>query len=283
MLKRVLFLSLLFSALAPLSLRGEEAVEKHPFAYDLHLSTLAGTKDEVLICCHGYGGNYRIAHILKEAGVQGSHLVSFNFPDHDLRAGDGATTVFGTIEELLPSLYVVKKHVIDQKRDRIHLYGFSAGGGVVINMITVLSSSAYDSSLQTLGIGSVEKEKMLLAIEKGSVVLDAPLKSIEEISAFKGASPALEIVGQRYQDNGFVPIDNLHHLEGLSLNVWVYFEHGDEILSNRDDVLFIERLQKYNAKGKTVPIFGSHGGHNRFHSALWQAYLKEQSTGFKIE
>ncbi len=39
------------------------------------------------------------------------------------------------------------------------------------------------------------------------------------------------------------PIDALEGLENLSLHIVVYFQNPDEVLSNRDDEVFIERLK----------------------------------------
>jgi len=97
-----------------------------------------------------------------------------------------------------------------------------------------------------------------------------PLKSIDELIDFRGPSLEFQIYAGRYRKNGFRPIDSLENLENLSLHISLYFEQPDEILSNRDDALFIERLKKYNSKGTTHVIIGTTGGHNAIHSPLWQ-------------
>ncbi len=104
-----------------------------------------------------------------------STLVSFNFPEYDIAQGrtyDPKKATFGTIDELLPALHIMKHIVLDQDLDSIDLYGFSAGGGALVYVIKVLNSSLYDEKLRELGIGEIEKKKLLLAIEKGIVILD---------------------------------------------------------------------------------------------------------------
>ena len=60
---------------------------------------------------------------------------------------------------------------------------------------------------------------------------------------FRGPSEEFEILAQKYRDHDLKPIDSVKRLKGLSLNVLLYFDRKDEILSNRDDQLYIERLQ----------------------------------------
>ncbi len=160
----------------------------HPFGYDLHLVSLPGSNKRTMICFHGYGDSYQIAETLKNLYHPKATLVSFNFPEHDIKEGkkyDPKTASFGTINELLPALYVMKKIVLDQGLKSVDLYGFSAGGGAVVNAIAVLNRKAYDSELKKIGIGAEEKTRLLSAIQQGIVILDTPLKSIEEIMDFR--------------------------------------------------------------------------------------------------
>jgi hypothetical protein len=246
-----------------------------PFDHDLHLSSIPGTSKRVMICCHGYGGNYKIAEYIKNLNVTDATLVSFNFPEHDIAERtdyDHNHASFGTMKELLPALYVVKQYVIDQNLKSIDLYGFSAGGGVVINLIAVLNTKTYDAELQQIGIGEREKTKMLQAIQKGVVILDAPLKSVEEIIALRGGTEEMEVIGKNYHTHGLRPIDSLNSLKGLALHIILCFQHKDEILSNRDDNLYIERLMQVNAHGRTSVIVADDGGHSGSHVSLWSLY-----------
>lgn len=241
-----------------------------PFDYDLHLTALPGKSPKTMICFHGSGANYKLIEFLKDHVGLEETLVGFNFPDHDFANKDPKSASFGSIRELLPALYVLKTYVIDKGMDQIDLYGFSAGGGAVINTIAILNTSLYDQDLEKIGISMKEKRTILQAIQKGRIILDAPLKSVEEIIEFRGPSEDLVAFAHQYSENGLRPIDSLKYLINLSLHITLYFENPDEILSNRDDDLFIERLQKYNSKGTTKVIIGSDGGHSSAHSAIWK-------------
>lgn len=247
-----------------------------PFEYDLHISTLPGKSKRIMICFHGYGDNYEIASSLKNLKYIEATLISFNFPEYDIKQGrkyDPKKSTFGTIDELLPALYVMKQVVVDQSADSIDLYGFSAGGGALVNVIGLLNTQTYAAKLEEIGISTLEKEKILAAIQKGIVILDTPLKSIEEIIDFRGSTEEFEILAKNYQSNNLRPIDSLLLLKGLLLDIFLHFQENDEILSNRDDNLYIERL-KATQPNVTV-IMENDGGHMATHSSLWQSYLQK--------
>jgi hypothetical protein len=246
----------------------------HPFNYDLHLTYLEGNNKNTLICLHGMGGDYQIGQFIKEqAHIQGT-VVSFNFPDYlqPNKPLNVQTTTFGTINELLPAFYVLKKCIVDEKRQNLDVYGFSAGGGALINVISILTKNTYDPQLAKLGIGLEEKKQIQKALQKGLLILDAPLKSVEEVKAFRTHMPELKIIAKRYKENAMEPIDNLQYLKGNAYNILLFFQNPDEIISNRDDNIYIERLKKYNALGTTRVLIGNDGGHSSFHPTLWNTY-----------
>lgn len=260
------------------SLVGFAEPTEQPFDYDLHLFSLPGSNERTMICFHGYGDSYQIAEALKRLYQLKATLVSFNFPEHDIKEGkryDPKTASFGTINELLPALYVMKKIVLDQGLESIDLYGFSAGGGAVINAIAVLNGGAYDSELKGIGIGAEDKARLLSAIQRGMVILDAPLKSIEEVMDFRGTSQDFKVLAEKYREHGFRPIDSLKMLDGLSLNILLYFDAQDEVLSNRDDLVFIQRLQDVQPSKQVTVIIANEGGHLAPHFSLWKAYAKQ--------
>ncbi len=253
-----------------------------PFDYDLHLFSVPGKSNRVMICFHGYGDNYEVSLSLKNLECVESTLISFNFPEYDITQGrkyNPNNATFGTIDELLPALYVMKQIVLDQGVESIDLYGFSAGGGALINAIGVLNSAMYEAELKKIGIGGAEKKKLLAAIQKGVVVLDTPLKSIEEIIDCRGSTEEFEILAKNYRDNHLRPIDSLKLLKGLSLDILLHFQEDDETLSNRDDHIYIERLKESLPEGKITVIVGNDGGHTAPHFSLWQAYSRHTSKG----
>lgn len=251
--------------------------QKHPFKHDLHPTVIPGKNSTVTVCLHGFGNNYQLAEKIKTLGIEDT-LVSFNFPDHGLKKKKFLPifiTSFGSIDELLPPLYILKTCVVDAKIEKINLYGFSAGGGALVNTIAVLQTSTYDAELKKIGIDAKTKEQILTAIQQGTILLDTPLKSLEEIIAHRGRSLELVFSAWKYKKNRFRPIDSLCHLNGF--NVIVHFQTPDKILSNRDDELYIQELRKHNTQGKVHVVMGSdEGGHNGLHPTLWNYYLKGQ-------
>ena len=247
-----------------------------PLNYDCARTILEGINSDVMICCHGYGGNYTIAHRVQKNGGLDQTLIGFNFPDHDLDDMPGYTaeeSAFGTHAELLPIFHLLKDFVIDQGTTQIDLYGFSAGGAAVINTLAALNSD------EEIGLTKDEKQKILAALSRGVVVLDAPLKSLDEVAAHLGTTRELEYIQQRHVTNNKIPIESLKRLKGIKLHIIVYFETPDEVLSNRDDQIFIDRLKESNA-GETIAVFGCNGGHSSPHRELWACYkkLKEERT-----
>lgn len=253
----------------------------HPLGYNLGVTIIPNKHKDapVMICCHGYGSGNSIGRAVSSAGVVADHIVSFNFYDHDFNPDtyDHHKSAFGSIKELLPLLYILKKIVIDAGLSSVNLYGFSAGGGVVVNTLAILNGTQYEKELLTIGIDTAARAKILDAIQAGLVILDCPLKSMAEIIDFRGKSPNLSILSKRYQANNMQPIDSVKLLRGLKLHILLDFQKGDQILSNRDDQLFIDRLREANS-GTTDVIIGNDGGHNTMHTSLWREYKKTYSN-----
>lgn len=247
----------------------------NPFPYDLHMQMLPGiyTDEEVLICLHGMGCDYTIGNTMRANPALPYHIISFNFPDYGKSYNDHnyLKSTFGTIDEILPALYVWKCVVVNGKASCAHLYGFSAGGGVIINMLAVLCSHRYDAELAKIGIGDAEKNQMLASIPKGSLILEAPLKSFEEIADRDGGAQ-MNGWARRARENGMKPIDNLTSLGSLSADYFVCFASCDAAIGNRDDQKFIERLRLTNTQGQVNAIISKSKGHTAYHPELWQTY-----------
>lgn len=254
--------------------------EESLFGYDLEIQLLPGTNVDspVIICLHGYGGNSSQAQFLRSSGVIDPTLISFNFPNHSLeeRNLDIYDSFLGTVDELLPALYIIKKCVLDAGLDQLSLYGFSAGGGAAINILGILNSSVYDKELEKVGIFDPEKKKILAALQKGVILLDCPLKSFDEILSVRGNSPELLFIANRFQQNGLDPIDSIVRLKGLNLAILLFFQDPDEVIYNLQDALFIERLKKANPHGTTKAIIGNEGNHSTFHPSLWRMFKSFQ-------
>jgi hypothetical protein len=188
------------------------------FNYDLSIQVLKGSHDhaDIMICCHGMGANYHTAATIRANPDIESHLIGFNLPDHSLSidAFNVSKTTYGTIQELLPLIAIIRECTVHQAVDKISLYGFSSGGGTVVNTIAVLNTSRYDADLRKLGVSGEDKVRMLDAIQKGVILLEVPLKSMEEIIAVNGCHPAMQFLMNRYRKNDMTPISSLKYLQG---------------------------------------------------------------------
>jgi len=247
----------------------------NPFDYDLGVTVIPSVKknDKVTLCCHGYGHSNKLVDVLHANHAPLGTLIGFNFPDHDINSGsDHAAISYGSAHEILPLIYLLKYYVCDLNQRAINVYGFSAGGGAIINALVALTTDRYDSALTGLGITPQDKNKIMSALHDGVVILDCPLKSVAEIIALRGKSSELNAMARNFANNDFEPINALEKLHNPHLTIILYFEKGDTILSNRDDDLFYGRLVRAN-KGKTTFITGRDGGHNSYHRKLWD-YIK---------
>ena len=254
----------------------QELKKENPFPYDLGIKIIPSKskKAGVMICCHGYGHCNEIADVVHSFKTVHDHIIGFNFPDYGITPEiDHTKSSFGTIDELLPLLYILKRCVIDLHISTINLYGFSAGGGALVNALVVLNQTNYDKQLETIGISVDAKKDILHALERGLIILDCPLKSVEEVIALRGPSPEFNALAPHYVKNNMRPLDAVQALKGLKLNILLHFQNPDEILGNRDDALFIERLRTAN-RGKTTVVIGHEGGHNSYHASLWKQYKK---------
>lgn len=246
----------------------------HPFDYDLGIKLIPAidTSADYLICFHGSGGNNRIGQTIKNYNVTNNTIISFNFPDYNQRHSNiPEKSTFGTIDEILPALYVIKKCVIEGNLKKINLYGFSAGGGVIVNILAILSNFRFAPELLKIGITAKVKDQIIEAIENGLIILDCPLKSIEEIINLRGISATLKIYEDRYRSNNLRPIDSIATWKNLKLTILLNFQTPDEILSNRDDQLFINAVKKHN-RATTQIITSTDASHNAYHKKLWDNY-----------
>jgi len=239
--------------------------ETTPFNYPLNLVVYPSRCPDagVTVCMHGRGANYTTGAVVSQNIDE--HVVSFDFPDAKSQS-------YGTIQELLPPIYVVKKCIESCNLKAINLYGFSAGGGALVNMLAVLNRNDYDAELVAAGITQQDKKAILDAVQNGYVIIDCPLKSMEEIIEGREVSPYYLDLAKTYKQNHLRPIDSLNDLEGLSLTILLNFQVPDEAVTNRDDALFTTRLRRANCTGKTIMILSHDQAHSSYHPDLWKAY-----------
>ena len=137
-----------------------------------------------------------------------------------------------------------------------------------MNLLYLLKTTKYDSDLKRVGIDSGHKKDILCSLNKEMVILDTPLKSVEEILAYKGPSEELEIIALDYKANDLRPIDCILKIKGLCVKILLHFQKANEILSNRDDNLYIERLEQVLPKENLEVMIGDDGGHMTFHKSI---------------
>jgi len=232
--------------------------------------------EEVLIGCHGFGMNAEVIDFLEIQEFAPHHLVGFNFPNygHGVNTQPADELKFGTIWELEPLLKLLKTVVIDANQSKVHLYGFSAGGGAVVNALAVLWHYRFPDYLEAFGIGIEERDQIIKAVQRGTITLDLPMKSVDEVvlAHTEEVTDNLLAACQNYIDNDLRPIDSLLKLEGMHLRVLLHFQENDRILTNRDDDLFCERLMHANRGGLTHIIFGTEGVHAPCLPTVIEAY-----------
>lgn len=254
-----------------------------PFNYPMQTSVIPGKNEDadVILLLHGYGGDHSIGEIIHSYGGLKEHLISFNFPDYRIfeRGIDPLNSSYGTIHELLPVIYILKKLAVDSKLNKINLYGFSAGCGALVNTLMVLNTHRFDDSLKKVGVEDWDKKAILVAIQNGWVLLDAPFKSINEVFEGHRRKYTKFNNSNNYIKNQLNPIDNLKHLSGLKLNIIIYFEVPDANVGNKLDSVYSTILKETNTKGRTIILRGkSPGGHLDYHKDLWNRFRKETNT-----
>ncbi|MCH9628176.1 MAG: hypothetical protein S4CHLAM2_18310 [Chlamydiales bacterium] len=252
--------------LVPLNAIEFEKLKNFPLG-DAHLIQGASNQEDVIICCHGYGGDWKLAHTLSK--VVPYHVIGFNFPDYGDKIAEKTPEAlcFGTLKELQPLIKLMQTCATNGC-ERIHLYGFSAGGGAVVNALAVLNTGRHPSVTDT------QRKAILTAVEQGTVLLDCPLKSIEEIIEIREEKASIRTLSQQYVRNQLVPIDSLECLKSLQLTVLLHFQQPDATLTNRDDALYANRLTTSNSAGRTLYICGQEGAHRPCLPSFAQAIKK---------
>lgn len=251
-----------------------ELTKENPFNYDLDIKIVKSQKraEDVTICCHGYGSNSSFVESINNINAFSGSLIGFNFPDFNINETvDHNKSAYGTPQEILPLLYLLKRCVCDLKIRKVNLYGFSAGGGAIINTLVALTTTKYDLYLKPYEISSEDKIEILNALAKGSIILECPLKSVREIIALRGANKILTTLEEHYAKNNMEPIDALKDLKKIDLNIFLNFVEKDEVIGNKDDQMFIDLLKSVNI-GKTIVSISSGNEHTGYHKELWENY-----------
>jgi len=175
--------------------------------YDLGIELInpSAASSEITITCHGYGANKDIGYMVAER--LDTPILTFNFPDHDIDDDfDIHTSSFGTIREYLPVVFMLKA-CVENGISHINLYGYSAGGGAIINALAILNNPKYRESLAGIGVDDQDRSVIAQAVSNGLIILDTPLKSVTEILSIRPNDVAMQILAVRFSANGFEAID----------------------------------------------------------------------------
>ena len=232
-------------------------VEPHLENLSFHLEEEA----DVMLCAHGASMDASIIDFLKKTDRFPFHLVSFNFPSHgpQIRKKPPEELTFGCFSELIPFFQALRQCVVGGNLDKIHLYGFSAGGGAIVNVLKILHLGLYPKELAQLQIHLEEREQILSAIQKGKIILDCPLKSVAEVSKGQKRAPVFAHFEKIYRENRFEPITSLKGLQGLDLEILLHFQSPDTTLTNEEDLHYIKQIKQVCPK--THFVIGDEGKH----------------------
>lgn len=244
-----------------------------PFDYSLNVTVYPSKNPSagVTVCLHGSRADYSTGDFLSKCVDE--NVVSFNFPEAGQPVGaERRTSTRGTINEVLPAIYVLKQTMVAGNLNSMNIYGFSAGAGTLVNVLAVLNRNDYDSELAAIGVSESDKKAILQALQNGYVIIDCPFKSLDEILDVKGYDPYWSALANLYVKNRLRPIDSLKDWNGLSLTVILNLQDPDAAVSNRDDKLFIGRLEEANKLGTTIVVISHDEGHVSYHPELWKAY-----------
>ena len=224
---------------------------------------------------HGWGDTKNCAKLLKAfCEVLPGDVITFNFHDRGVIIPKVWHSNLGQLPDVLPALYVLKWAKDNLKLDEIDLFGYSRGGAVALNMISVLNDKTgkYDKEFIRLDISAQDRKEMLNMIQRGCITLNCPLTNVN-VSAnyrFKELAPnilkAFSKLG-RYQIDGIQAIESAQKFDGLKLNILLHFQYNDTIVSNENEAELYNRLAQHNPD-TTYVVLGNNGGHLHTHAAL---------------
>jgi hypothetical protein len=247
---------------------------ENPFSYNLDVRYSSGTNQTVLLCNHGFGGNSQSV-INRVRPNTSDTIIAFNYIDHDFshETGDDTKTVIATPLEIMPLIYILKKLVVDNNISTLSLYGYALGAANIIYAIDMLTTQTHDDFLKSFNITESDKTSIMQALRKGTILLDVPFKSVEEMIAMHGPTKILQMYKERAAKfNILSPLDTLGKLKNLGVTFLLFFDNKDEEFSNRYDSPFVKNLLEANSNGTNIVITTDNGGHSAIHRILWRVY-----------
>ena len=182
-----------------------DAITPHTNRGDLHLQLLAqietasedlgydphaqlrfeAPSDQIVLYFHGYGGRGKDAE--KIVPLKNVPLLTFDFQDAASRSW--RATSLGQKKEVLVAAYFAHA-CVKAGFKKILLFGFSRGGAVALNLLRLLKDQAYEKDLDSVGISKLDAEKIVVALETGGIMLQAPL-----VDSFKAIGKSIGGLG----------------------------------------------------------------------------------------
>ncbi len=223
---------------------------------------------------HGFGDMKNSAKLFKEFyDTLPGNIITFQFPDW----GPGIPWIrkssLGQFPDVATALLVLKWAKNKLGLSGVDLYGYSRGGATALNMIYVLSSDEYNDKLHTLGIDPQEKKELLSLIKNGSIVLDAPLRNLNESLSTnivrRFANKILPYVSQ-YDPQGMQGLSSAQALRNLKFNILFHFQHNDNILTNKSETKLYNVFHQLSPS-TTYLTLGDEGGHIHTRKSLANA------------
>lgn len=245
----------------------------------------------VTLILHGFGSDsdemIKYIHGLNPR----DHLVSFNLPYYNAfnRLFAGVSSI-GTFDELAPLIFRLKTLIIDRGISKLNVYGFSIGGGVIVNTLMVLSGTCFDQRLTAMGIDTDAKKQILDALRKGFLLLDSPLQDIgcvqleREVAkrcegldqgmiemCKKIAESTMAQCAERCKISNLCPLNSFACIKHLGFSIILFLQDPDEILTNIHNEALIEHLTKDTTHQVTV-LRHDEEGHFGTHARIWEKY-----------
>ncbi|MGB8467961.1 MAG: hypothetical protein WCE21_03065 [Candidatus Babeliales bacterium] len=256
---------------------GEKEKEHVLFGYQLRLEYIqmkdSARSAHTTLYFHGWGDTKNSARLIKKyRSIIKENLVTFNFSDARPILGKLGQSSFGQLPDVFPALYALNYTIDTLGLESIDLFGVSRGCAVIVNLLALLNDNhlfaAHTKQLTAIGIGHKERQKLLAAIQRGTIILDTPLRSM-------ALTPFPQWIAQtftRYDNRLWQPENTVTLLKGLQVTTIVHFQHRDFIVSNKQEADFFYALAQLNPQ-TTYLVMGNDGGHAHSHRALDKAMI----------
>lgn len=300
------------------SLHGAEEATR-VLGYDPHISLIRETDETVIntgrktVYFHGFGGNSSVAagikHLYGAERLPGD-VVTFDFADAVTTAGmDTTKSSLGQWPDMKTALYVLKT-LHDSGETAVGITAHSRGGATAVNTVAALvdETTKYDENLAEIGIDGAKRKAMLKMLQRGQIVLECPLVHVRSVikhqvetsragswltrmfgdslssSSASTADYCASAVVRKYRPWNEQAIESAEKWNNIRIPTIVHFQENDEVLGNRNDHEFYEKLSASNGVDHTERHVGADGGHNSSFASFYaarNAFLQARGASYK--